>query len=410
VLLKHNTAFRNLFFGRTLCIFADSVMFFSLLKWVEIQTNSNHAFTFFYVAFYLPITLFALPIGTWINNKTLQKVMYYSIILQIFFLITFLVFSSYLTYYWVYLLLIFISILQLFFIPANQSLLPYLVGNDERARANSLLQLGYTAIKIVGQIFTAFMIKLSVAPITLLFVSALFLLISLIFINNIKPLIKNKSADTNGQWKLMIEGMHYIIKKPQLNSLFTLLALAMFFVSSVDLILVSFLSDILTVGVENLSYIGTSSLCGIATGAFIAPKLYKNTERKWLMIPSLFFLGLTIGSLFFITNWIFILPMFFIQGIALGCFNVTFVTYLQDVIPNENYTRTFSFYNMLSNATALPGLLVTGVLLNKFGVLITILVVSGMLLSVGIFGLFTPKLGKGQGLKMEQKSTDISLP
>ncbi len=122
------------------------------------------------------------------------------------------------------------------------------------------------------------------------------------------------------------------------------------------------------------------------------------------------FLGLTIGSLFFITNWIFILPMFFIQGIALGCFNVTFVTYLQDVIPNENYTRTFSFYNMLSNATALPGLLVTGVLLNKFGVLITILVVSGMLLSVGIFGLFTPKLGKGQGLKMEQKSTDISLP
>ncbi|MBS4198713.1 MFS transporter [Bacillus sp. FJAT-49732] len=351
----------------------------------------------FYIAFYLPVFLFALPIGAWIHNKTLQKVMMYSNFVQVFVIILFLLFIPYMSYQWAYLLLIVISILGLFFVPANQSLLPHIVENDDRPKANSLLQLGYTAVKILGQIFTASMIKASFSPVSLLTVSVGLLIVSIFFIKNIKPMVRMEQIIKQNQWKLIIEGVSYVVKQPQLKALFLFLALAMLFATSVDLILISFLSDILHVGVENLSFIGTASVCGIAIGATIVPKFYKEVERKWLMIPPLFALSISIGSLFFITNWVLILPFFFFQGIALGCFNVTFVTYLQDVISSDNYTRTFSLYNMMLSSMALPGIMMAGLFINNIGVLKTILVISFIIFVIGIVGIyFTPKLGHGQ--------------
>ncbi len=370
-------------------------MFFSLLKWLEIQTGSSDVFTFFYVAFYLPVTLFALPIGTWINDKTLQKVMTYANLLQVVMLLVFLCFSPYLAYQWIYPLLVIISVLGLFFVPANQSLLPHIVEVEARPKANSLLQLGYTGVKVSGQIFTAFMIKLSFAPLALLAVSAILLLLSILFIRKIKPVIKNEQIVKQNQWKMMKDGISYIITNAVLKTLFLFLALAMFFVSSVELILISFLNDILNAGVENLSFIGTASLCGIAVGAAIAPYVYHRMERKGLIVSPLFALSISIGTLFFVTNWLLILPVFFLQGIALGCFNITFVTYLQNVISSENYTRTFSLYNMIMSSMALPGIIVTGLFLEVIGVLYTVLVQGGILFCIGILGIFIiPKLGR----------------
>ncbi|WP_313801946.1 MFS transporter [Cytobacillus sp.] len=396
MLLIHNRAFRNLFFSRVLSVFADSILFFSLLKWLEFQSNSSNAFTLFYIAFYFPITLLALPIGAWIENKTLQKVMGYSNFIKVIILAIFLVTIRLIAYQWVYLLLVILSILGLFFIPANQSLLPHIVKEENRPTANSLLQLGFTAVKIVGQVFTAFMIKLAYTPSSLLMISACILLLSLVCIKRVKPLVKKEKTEKQSQWKVLKEGISYIRQHPQLKPLFTFLALAMFFAASIDLILITFLNDVLSVGVENLSFIGTASLLGIALGAMIVPKLYGKIEKKWLVIPPLFALSISIGSLFFVVNWVVILPLFFLQGIAVGCFNVSFVTYLQEVVSKENYTRTFSFYNMISSSMALPGIFIVGIMLDYFGVLTTIIVISGLLIVIGTLGIyFIPKLGKG---------------
>jgi len=396
MLLANNPAFRFLFLGRISSVFADSVIFFSLLKWIELQSNGTAVYTLFFIAYYLPVTFFALPIGTWIGDKTLQKVMSYSNIIRVAVLIIFIMIMPNISYQWAYLLLCILSVLGLFFMPANQSLLPHIIKNEERPTANSLLQLGLTAVKILGQIFTAVMIKLSITPSLLLIASAVLLLLSFIFITQIKPLIKLENIEKQRQLTVMFKGIKYVTTHPQLKPLFAFLALAMFFISSIDLILISFLTDILLTGVENLSFIGTSSLMGIAIGALMAPKLYQNVERKWLIISPLFALFISIGGLFFVANWLMILPLFFLQGIALGCFNVTFVTYLQDVVSSENYTRTFSFFNMISSSMALPGVLIIGVLLSKIGVLNTILSFSGILLTIGIFGFYLiPRLGKG---------------
>ncbi|MFC7372796.1 MFS transporter [Fictibacillus iocasae] len=396
MLLIKNKAFRHLFLGRLFNVLADSMMFFSILKWIELHSNASGAFTLFYVAYYLPITLFAIPAGAWLNNKRLQAVMVNSTIIRIAVLLCFLLVMPVIDYHWAYLLLILLSVLGLIFIPASQSILPNIVDQDYRPAANSMMQLGYTAVKVIGQISTALLLKLTMTPLVLWGVSAILLICSLLFITQIKPSLPTKQESGQSKVALIKDGILYIVEHVQLRPLFTLLACALFVASSVDLLLISFLTKVLLIGVENLSFIGAASLLGIAAGASLVPRWYKKVERKYLIIPPLFGLGISVGSLFFVTHWMVILPFFFIQGVALGCFNVTFVTYLQDVVSSENYTRTFSLYNMIASAMALPGILLVGSLLGSIGVLNTILVTSGILILIGTFGIYwMPQLGKG---------------
>jgi len=397
LIIFRNGSFRNLFLGRVLSVLADSVMFFSLLKWIEIQSNGSSSFTWFYVAYYLPVTFLAIPIGSWIENKTLQKVMIFSDAIRVIILVIFPLIMYVIAYQWTYLLLMMVSVLGLFFIPANQSLLPYIVKTEDRAKANSLFQLGFTVVKIIGQISTAFLIKLLVPTSILLLSSAGLLFLSLLFIRKVVPLIKKEPTTKQSKIGMMKEGVSYIWSHPQFKPLFSFLAAAMFIATSIDLVLLSFLTEVLHIGVENLSFIATASGLGIIIGASLIPKLYKKIDRKWLIIPPLFALSISVGSMLFITNWLWILPLFFIQGVAFGGFNVTFVTYLQDEVISENFTRTFSIYNMISISMALPGVLVIGFLLNNIETMNTILFMAGMMLLLGIVGCYyLPRLGKGR--------------
>ncbi|WP_059173374.1 MFS transporter [Bacillus sp. FJAT-27445] len=399
-MLITNRSFRNLFSGRLLSVFADAMIFYSLLKWIELQSGSSDSFTLFFIAYYLPVAIFGIPVGSWIEGRTLQKVMILSDTLRVAMLCIFPLIMHFAPYQWTYLLLFVLSVLQLFFIPANQSLLPHVVSVEERAKANSLFQMGFTVTKISGQIITTLLIKLLFPISGLLFISAGLLFLSLLFIRKVQPFVINKQNIQSGKLQMMKEGLLYVLNQPKLKALFLFLTLAMFIATSVDLVLLSFLTDVLSVGVENLSFIGTASLMGILLGAFLAPKLYPKLDRKWMLIPPLFAVGISVGSLLFIANWQWILPFFFLQGIALGGFNVTIVTYLQDEVDNDYYTRTFSLYYMLTTSVALPGILATGLLLREFETIHTIQVMAGMLLFLGIIGCGAiPRLGKGATLR-----------
>ncbi|GEN82739.1 MFS transporter [Sporosarcina luteola] len=396
MLIIRNRSFRNLFFGRLLSVFADAMIFYSLLKWIELQSGSSDSFTLFFLVYYIPVAIFGIPVGSWIEGRTLQKVMIASDALRVAILCIFPLMMYFAPYQWAYLLLFVLSLLQLFFIPSNQSLLPHVVSADDRAKANSLFQMGFTVTKIAGQIFTTFLIKLLFPIPVLLIIAAGLLFLSLLFIRRVLPFIVNKQNAQRGKLQMMKEGLLYVWNQRKFKTLFLFLTLAMLVATSVDLVLLSFLTDVLAVGVENLSFIGTASLLGILLGAFLAPKLYPKLDRKWMLIPSLFAVGISVGSLLFITNWQWILPFFFLQGIALGGFNVTIVTYLQDEVDNDYYTRTFSLYHMITTSVALPGIIATGILLREFETIRTIQVMAGMLLFLGVIGCSViPRLGKG---------------
>ena len=400
MLFKLNSGFRHLFLARVFSILAESMMFFALLKWIEMQSQHMNSFTWFYVAFYLPITFFSLPIGAWIENKTLQKVMIYSDFFRVVALIVFALFMYQIGYEWTFVLLIIISILGQFFLPANQSLLTFVVSNEDRAKANGLLQMAYTVSKITGGLLASFLIKQSVSIPILLFLSAIILFLSLILVVKIKPYVKKERVGEGKIVPLMKEGILYILNDKKLKLLFTLLALSMFIVTSIDILLISYFTETLHLGVENISFVGAASLLGILLGSTLTTKLYKQVDRKWLIISPLFVVSFSMSSLLFVGNWMWILPFFFLQGISVGIFNVSLVTFLQDEVTQDKLTRTFSIYSMITSSMTLPGLLVFGYLLQLIGLDYTLFMMIAALVMIGLFSMLNmPKLGSGKKLK-----------
>src|SRR5690625_6477817 len=82
MLLRNNKAFRNLFFGRISSVFADAIMFFSLLKWVELQTGDSDSFPSFFLVFFYRFLFLPLLFGQGKRKKFYKRVLYIQILFK----------------------------------------------------------------------------------------------------------------------------------------------------------------------------------------------------------------------------------------------------------------------------------------------------------------------------------------
>ncbi|KGA95742.1 hypothetical protein AJ85_17375 [Alkalihalobacillus alcalophilus ATCC 27647 = CGMCC 1.3604] len=84
------------------------------------------------------------------------------------------------------------------------------------------------------------MIKLSVSPLILLFVSSAVLGLTIIVISKIKPLIKNQQNNKQSQTKMILSSLSYVWHHKMLKPVLLLLTCAMLFISSIDLFACNF--------------------------------------------------------------------------------------------------------------------------------------------------------------------------
>lgn len=402
--LIKQTKFRNLLCGRIFSVFGDSLVYITLLKWVEIQSGSTEATTLFFISFYLPAALFAIPIGAWIEGKVFQKVMVYSDLIRGSLLLLFIALLPLLHHYqWAYAFLFADSVLSLFFIPANQALLPYIVAKNEQSAANGLLQSAYMVMRIAGHGVAAFFISIGVGTRPLLLLSASLVLLSLTLIQRIRPYTKSP-IDKSSEWQIIITGLQYVWNDRHLKSLFTLFVIVWFVGSSIELIFVAYIKESLNLGVEGISYFTITQFIGMMLGAIIITKFYNRFDQKWYIVAPIFSFGFALLSLKFIGGLFSVLPFFLIAGFSFGLFNVAFPTYIQQTANKQYFTRIFSLQTMIFNFMPLPGLLVFGLMISKLGISVSTIIIACLLLTIAAAAIFRfPKLGKltEEGIKEE---------
>lgn len=390
--LLRNKDFMYLLTGRILSVLADSLVFMTLLKWLELNSETSTSFTWFYLAYFLPAAFLALPIGTWVERKNFRKVMLWSDGIRGIILLIFLLSLPQIPIIWAYIYIIIESSIALFFFPANQSLLPYIVEKKLLPQANSLLQLGYIVVRTIGFMAATFFVSISFSISTILLIAVFFLFLSLPLIKRIKP-IEKKVKIEESLIKGIKAGIIYVGGHKIIRNMFMLFGIAWLVASSIDLVIISYIEKVLNQGVENFSYVATAVFLGMIIGAFLASSLYEKFEQKWFIVLPLFIYSISILSMNYFEDLKMIIPFFFIGGISLSIFEVFFTTYLQDNIKEEQYARTFSFYNMILNFMPLPGILFFGYWMQISGINSVIWVISGLLFVTGIIGLFAlPKL------------------
>lgn len=381
---NHN--FILLFFSRFFSVFADAMLFIILLTMLGSFNIGSIGLSLFYVFSTVPGILFSIPAGAYVERKYLQIVMGTTDIIR-FLLIIALIFSHsiFASPIIIYLFLFAIITNNVFYIPANSTLLPKVIKREHIAKANSYIQVTMLIAKIGSYSIGAWLIKSGLSFQALLFIISSFYIISMIMILTVKPYhISTQKNDESNIWKDIKVGINYIKSNKLYSRLFMVFGAAWVVGSSVDLFLISYLVNILERPHEDLYLITTYSLIGIGIGSFISPYLYKKINPKIGVYLSSLVFSIVIALFSFKLPLALLLMGLIAGGFAQGLFLIFINTYLQSNIRNDYLSRIYSIYHFIYTGASLPGYLFFGYLIDFIGVINTGYIIAAYLFLVAV--------------------------
>ena len=383
-----NKKFLLLFSATFFSSFGDATLFVILLSMLQSLGGSGISTSFYFIFSAVPVLLFGLYIGAFVENKSLQKVMISSDITRILFLLLFYLYNLLFTQtiFTIYLLIFVVTFINIFFTTASSTLMPHIVEHSNIPKANSLFRIITMIAKLLSYSFAALLFYLNVGSNEGLVIVTVFYAISFVAISFIRPSFRNRQLSTeNPPFMYSIkEGLSYIKNDKAIFRLFIVFCLGWMAGASIDLYLINYLKLVLNKGVENLYLFTTPTFIGIIIGSLISPYLYKNMNKKYGLILSLFAFSLAI--LCFALEWplLVLQCLLVIGGISQGILNIFVVSYLQTHVESTHLARVFSVYNMICIGGGIPGYLLFGYLIDTIGVLTLGFIISSYLFIVGV--------------------------
>lgn len=383
-----NKKFLLLFSATFFSSFGDATLFVILLSMLQSLGGSGVSTSFYFIFSAVPVLLFGLHIGAYVENKSLQKVMIYSDITRILFLLLFYLYNLLFTQtiFTIYLLIFLVTFINIFFTTASSTLMPHIVEHSNIPKANSLYRIITMIAKLLSYSFAALLFYLNVGSNEGLIIVTVFYVISFVAISFIRPSFRNRQLSTVKP-PLMYsikEGLSYIKNDKVIFRLFIVFCLGWMAGASIDLYLINYLKLVINKGAESLYLFTTPTFIGIIIGSLISPYLYKNMNKKYGLLLSLFAFSLAI--LCFALEW----PLLVLQcllifgGISQGILNIFVVSYLQTHVASTHLARVFSVYNMICIGGGIPGYLLFGYLIDTIGVLTLGFIISSYLFIVGV--------------------------
>ena len=397
-----NKKFMLLFSGTFFSSFGDALLFVVLLSLLQ-QTGVGGVGTSLFLVFSaLPVLLFGLHAGAYVENKSLQKVMVYSDAVRILIVVLFFISSLFLldSKVLIYSLIFLITFVNIFFSTASSTLIPNILSQEEIPKANSFFRIINMVAKLIAYGFAAILFTWGVSDNAKILLAAAFYLSSLIIISRIKPYVQNKLMDSsNPKVSLttsMKEGLSYIRSNDAVFRLFIIFGLGWIIGASIDIYLITYLAEVIGKGADSLYLIATPTFIGILIGSLISPILYRKIDKKYGFLFSLFTFSVVILCFSLEMPFIFLQILLVIGGLSQGILNIFMVSFLQTNV-NPNYlARVFSVYNIIITGASLPGYLLIGYFIDVLGVIHLGFVIAGYLCLVGIICLITiPSLRKG---------------
>lgn len=388
--LWRNKQFIYLFSARFVALIGDGLLFLVLLKMLELKNTGSIGLSFYYLAAGIPAFLFAIPAGAIVEKSNLQKTMIATDIVRAILIFVFIVMNLYVTYspILIYCLLFLITINDMFFLPASQSLLRWIVPEHLRPQANGQLQIAMMTGKLLSYSLGAFLIKIGLELNALLSIVIISFLVSICIVFQIKPQIINRADSSEKTFQLAVEGLKFIQNTKIIKKIFIIFGCAWLIGSSIDIFLISYLNDVLQLGTEDLYLITTFSLCGIVIGSFLGPKWYSTINKKLgFYLPSLIF-GLVILMYAMQLPFFILLFSLMIGGIAQGVFLTFINSYLQEITSQDYYARVSSFYTLLMQGASLPGFFLIGFLIQQTSVVYVGYIIGIYMITLSIFSFF----------------------
>lgn len=245
------------------------------------------------------------------------------------------------------------GILDAFYWPANQSIIPTVVPTNQLAQANAIVALTQQAGIIIGPVLGAFLLGTGY-PIAFSVIGAFCFIgaILLYFIKEPKKASLENLTETSEKTSIkaeIMEGLTYVIKEPFIRSMMVAIFIAGIFISGpLSLFLTIYNKNVLGGKAITLGYLEGAIGIGLFIGGIIVGILQLKKKRGLIALSCLSASGLLLVALGSVDQLLLALGVVFGTGIIVTFCNTYFVTLLQERTPPEKIGRVMSLVTTAS--------------------------------------------------------------
>lgn len=286
--------FRNYLLGAFLSEIGNQMQVVAIAWQVYELTRNPASLGLIGLANFVPIVMFSLIGGLTADKVDRKKLLIISqsaqaILAILLFAITFL---HIVTPAWIYAILVVLSTVQSFSIPARQSVMPNLVPKEYFMNAMSLGTLQFQSAMMIGPAIAGFLIGgIGVSAVYLINAFSFLFFIGSIF--TIKgSLQKHDSDDVEMNFSSIWEGIKFVISTPILYTTMILDFLATFF-GTANILMPVFAKDVLHVGAQGLGFLYAGpAVGGVFAGLLVSALHHKIEHQGRAIIASVTLYGL----------------------------------------------------------------------------------------------------------------------
>lgn len=372
---------------------AFNMMNFILILLVFERTSSSTAVSALVVSFTLPALIFGMLAGAYVDRRNKKTILLLTNISRAIFTVLFIFGQQNLPL--VFLLSFLIAGATQFFIPAEASTIPRVVGNKLLLSANSLFTLTLYGSILVGYIAAGPILKLLSFTNAFLFSAMLYFLAGF-FVSFLPTLGKEKDVavrdfireDGISRALNEIKIVYQLVKKAR-NILFAIifLTISQGIIMVLATILPGFAKTILKIETTDISlFILAPATLGMIVGAALLVRFGKRIRKSWLVSLGLIFSGIILfflprlpqGALYMVVLLLFLL------GVANSFVVVVSNVTLQKDTASEMVGRVYGVFVALSATVAFLPVILVGGLADLLGVKTVLTIIS---LAIIFFGL-----------------------
>jgi predicted MFS family arabinose efflux permease len=309
-------------------------------------------------------------------------------------LLPLLVFSSAEQIWIVYVVAFLESVVNLFFGPANNALLPQLVKEDELVTANSLDALGENAARIIGPaIGGALLAAVGLGAVAITDVASYLIGGVLIFFIRAPQVAREASkrsirAEWTGFWKDWLAGLRLVLQHRPLSFAFLAVGIALIGDAIFGVLLVVFVQDVVELGPKEFGWILTARGVGGILGGLIVARVGSRLKPKNLIAYGMAGVGVVLILLLQFPE----LPVVLVAAVAVGLPAMAYLiagqTWLQTHSRDEYRGRVFGAFETYAAFMGLIGIGFATLGGEALGVITSLYISAVLFLTAGALAFF----------------------
>ncbi|EGK00948.1 MFS transporter [Dysgonomonas gadei] len=383
--------------GQFFSTLTSSIVGFAVVFWLSIKTGSPEVLASAMIAVLLPFIILGLFTGVYVDRWDRKRTM---ILADSFVALCSaalgLLFYLEMTPLWlIYLLLALRSAGSAFHMPAMQASVPLLAPESELMRIAGINQMIQSISNIAGPALGAVLISFLSMTYVMMFdvLGAAIACISLLFVKIPNP-EKKEDIDPN-VWLEVKEGIRHLFMNRGITYLMVSVIGITFFIVPIAALYPLMTTSYFGGNAYQMGLVETAWGIGMLIGGAVLSLKFMKTANKVLSMNIVAMgLGITYWAMGILptSGFALFVVLTALSGIAGSIYWSSFTVILQTKIDPAALGRVFSIYDSISLLPTIPGLLATGFIAERIGLLNAFIIAGVATLAIGAIASFVPAI------------------